>query len=192
MKFDYIIGNPPYQDETLGDNKGFAPPVYNKFLDASYEIADKVEMIHPARFLFNAGSTPKAWNEKMLSDPHFKVLHYESDASVMFTNTEIKGGVVISYRDKNKNYGAIKVFTPYEELNSIMKKAAPASEAKSLMETIYIQNKFDLEKLYKDHPEYRAVIGSEGRDKRFRNNIFEKVSISQKNVRTKATFEYLA
>ena len=45
----------------------------------------------------------------------------------MFTNTEIKGGVVISYRDKNKNYGAIKVFTPYEELNSIMKKAAPAT-----------------------------------------------------------------
>ena len=66
MKFDYVIGNPPYQDETLGDNKGFAPPVYNKFLDASYEIAEKVEMIHPARFLFNAGSTPKAWNEKML------------------------------------------------------------------------------------------------------------------------------
>ena len=129
MKFDYVIGNPPYQDEILGDNKGFAPPVYNKFLDASYEIADKVEMIHPARFLFNAGSTPKAWNEKMLSDPHFKVLHYESDASVMFTNTEIKGGVVISYRDNNKNYGAIKVFTPYEELNSIMKKAAPANEA---------------------------------------------------------------
>ena len=125
MKFDYVIGNPPYQDETLGDNKGFAPPVYNKFLDASYEIADKVEMIHPARFLFNAGSTPKAWNEKMLSDSHFKVLHYESDASVMFTNTEIKGGVVISYRDNNKNYGAIKVFTPYEELNSIMKKSCP-------------------------------------------------------------------
>ncbi|MGN8697746.1 Eco57I restriction-modification methylase domain-containing protein [Bacillota bacterium HCP3S3_F1_1] len=35
--FDYVIGNPPYQDETLGDNKGFAPPVYNKFLDCAYE-----------------------------------------------------------------------------------------------------------------------------------------------------------
>ena len=191
MKFDYVIGNPPYQDETIGDNKGFAPPVYNKFLDASYEIADKVEMIHPARFLFNAGSTPKAWNEKMLSDSHFKVLHYESDASVMFTNTEIKGGVVISYRDNNKNYGAIKVFTPYEELNSIMKKAAPANEAESLMETIYIQNKFDLEKLYKDHPEYRAVIGSEGKDKRFRNNIFEKVPIFTEERQNKGDIRVL-
>ena len=34
--FDFCIGNPPYQDETLGDNKGYAPPVYNKFLDEAY------------------------------------------------------------------------------------------------------------------------------------------------------------
>ena len=47
MKFDFVIGNPPYQEETTGDNKGFAPPIYNKFLDAAYQISDKVEMIHP-------------------------------------------------------------------------------------------------------------------------------------------------
>lgn len=64
MKFDFVIGNPPYQDETIGDNKGFAPPVYHKFLENSYKIGDVVEMIHPARFLFNAGSTPKQWNEQ--------------------------------------------------------------------------------------------------------------------------------
>lgn len=29
MKFDFVIGNPPYQDETIGDNKGYAPPVYH-------------------------------------------------------------------------------------------------------------------------------------------------------------------
>ena len=56
MKFDFVIGNPPYQDETIGDNKGFAPPVYHKFLENAYKIGDVVEMIHPARFLFNAGS----------------------------------------------------------------------------------------------------------------------------------------
>ena len=76
MKFDFVIGNPPYQDETIGDNKGFAPPVYNKFLNEAYKISEVVEMIHPARFLFNAGSTPKSWNEQMLNDTHLKILHY--------------------------------------------------------------------------------------------------------------------
>ena len=38
MKFDVIIGNPPYQDEVLGDNQQFAPPVYNFFIDESQKI----------------------------------------------------------------------------------------------------------------------------------------------------------
>ena len=79
MKFDFVIGNPPYQDSTIGDNDTYAPPVYNQFMDESYKIGHAVELIHPARFLFNAGSTPKAWNEKILNDKHFKVLHYEPD-----------------------------------------------------------------------------------------------------------------
>ena len=60
-------------------------------------------------------------------------------------------------------------------MNGIMRKAAPKSEAASLMSIIYIQNKFNLELLYADHPEYKAVIGSDGKDKRFRNNIFDKI-----------------
>ncbi len=44
-------------------------------------------MIHPARFLFNAGSTEGHGMKKMLNDPHFKVMHYEEDASV-FANTD--------------------------------------------------------------------------------------------------------
>ena len=107
MKFDFVIGNPPYQDETLGDNKGYAPPVYHKFLEESYKIANTVEMIHPARFLFNAGSTPKQWNEQMLNDPHIKVKLYEQNSSKIFANTDIKGGVAVTYRDIKKNFGKI-------------------------------------------------------------------------------------
>ena len=85
MKFDFAIGNPPYQDSTIGDNDTFAPPVYDKFLDAAYDVADNVEMIHPARFLFNAGSTPKDWNQKMLNDKHLKVLEYTAKSKDVFS-----------------------------------------------------------------------------------------------------------
>lgn len=175
MKFDFIIGNPPYQDDTLGDNKGYAPPIYHLFMNEAFKVADHVLLIHPARFLFNAGSTPKEWNQNMLNDGHFKVLYYEQDSGKIFRNTDIKGGVAITYRDSERAFGAIGTFTSFPELNSIMKKAAPLSETESLMSAIYIQNRFNLKTLYRDHPEYKAIIGSDGKDKRFRNNIFDKV-----------------
>ena len=92
MKFDFIIGNPPYQDETVGEQKTFAPPIYHHFMDAAYQLADKVELIHPARFLSNIGSTPKAWNKKMMADPHFKILFHEQNSASIFPGMDIRGG----------------------------------------------------------------------------------------------------
>ncbi len=176
MKFDYIIGNPPYQDEVENsDNKTFKPSIYNLFMDAAYEIANRVELIHPARFLFNAGQTPKAWNEKMLSDPHLKVLYYEPDGGKVFANTDIKGGVAITYHDSSIEFGAIRTFTSFPELNSIMQKAAPQNETESLTKIVFNQNRFNLEAMYAVHPDYKDIIGSDGKDRRFRNNIFEKI-----------------
>ena len=138
MKWDFAIGNPPYNEDfqNSGDNGNFAKPVYNYFMDAAYGIAGKVELIHPARFLFNAGSTPKAWNDKMLNDRHFKILNYEANSKNVFSNTDIKGGVVISYRDSEKDYGAIETFTAFDELNSILKKVC-AHPYSSLSKIIY-------------------------------------------------------
>ncbi|TFI60441.1 restriction endonuclease [Carnobacterium divergens] len=121
MKFDVVIGNPPYQEKTIG-NSTQAPPIYNKFMDLSYDIADKAVLITPARFLFNAGATGKSWNEKMLADKHLKVVYFEQDSSKVFPNTDIKGGVAVTYWDVTKNFGAIKVFTSFPELNSILQK----------------------------------------------------------------------
>ena len=97
MKFDVIIGNPPYQEEVEGDNKQFSTPIYNLFLDESQKLVDRVELIHPARFLFNAGATPKKWNHKMLKDEHLKVLQYFSNSMEVFPNTNINGGVAMTY-----------------------------------------------------------------------------------------------
>ena len=178
MKFDFIIGNPPYQgDVEESENKTFMPSVYNLFMDMAYELSDRVELVHPARFLFNAGQTPKTWNQKMLSDPNLKILYFEPDSSKNFPNTDIKGGVVISYHDKTKNFGAIQTFTSFPELNSILIKVNSNNDNGSLMNIVYAQNRFNLENLYFKYPQYKSIIGSDGRDKRFRNNIFEKIPL---------------
>ena len=115
--------NPPYQQESIGNNESDTP-IYNYFLEAAYEISNKVEMIHPARFLFNAGYTPKTWNEKMLSDKHLKLEKYVQKSADIFPNTDIKGGVAITYHDIDKDYEPIGVFTVYSELTSILKKVS--------------------------------------------------------------------
>lgn len=157
MKFDYVIGNPPYQDETLGDNKGFAPPVYNKFLDASYEIANKVEMIHPARFLFNAGGTPKNWNQKMMESEHFKVLYYEAKSEKVFHGTDIKGGIAISYYNQDNRYEPVGTFTPYNELNGILAKVKPQIN-QPLSKIVSGRGLYKLsEKALNDYPEIESL-----------------------------------
>ena len=117
MKFDFCIGNPPYQNSV--DTYNRQEPIYPFFYDSAESVADKYILISPARFLFNAGLTPKEWNQKMLDDSHLKVASYMPDASVVFPNTEIKGGVVVVYRDKSKDFGAIGEFIPDESLRGI-------------------------------------------------------------------------
>ena len=175
MKFDFVIGNPPYQDETIGDNKGYAPPVYHKFLENAYKIGDVVEMIHPARFLFNAGSTPKQWNEQMLKDPHLKVLYFEQDSSKVFSNTDIKGGVVVTYHDNSKEYGAIGTFTAYDELNAIQKKIRNYKTFTSFSEIIVTAYAYRLtDKMHEDYPEAIRQL-SDGHAYDMKSNIFERL-----------------
>lgn len=174
MKFDFIIGNPPYQEEK--EDNGRQPPIYDKFMDGVYKLSDKVVLVSPARFLFNAGQTSKEWNRKMLNDPHLKVLYYEQDSSKVFPGTDIKGGVSITYHDNKIDFGAIGVFTSYDELNSILHKVKDRMD-KSLADIIYAPTKFDLDHLYEKHPGYKPLIKSDGKDKLLRTNIFERLEI---------------
>ena len=191
MKFDFVIGNPPYQDQTLGDNKGYAPPVYNLFLEEAYKIADKVELIHPARFLFNAGSTPKAWNEKMLNDPHFKIIEYAEDAATIFPGTLIRGGVVISYRDANQNYGAIEVFTKYPELNGVLHKVVRQKSFSSFSEIVVSRTAFRLtKKLHEDFPNAINQL-SNGHAYDMSTNIFERLPQVFFDEKPEDKFEYI-
>ena len=117
--FGVIIGNPPYQDERVGARNQM-PPIYHKFMDAAYEISDKTMLITPARFLFDAGATPKAWNRKMLADKHLKVTKYVQRSDEVFPGTDIGGGLAVTYRDVTRILGPIGTFVPDQVLADIV------------------------------------------------------------------------
>lgn len=151
FKFDVVIGNPPYQEET--DSKSTRmPPIYNYFMEQAYIIGKKVELITPARFLFDAGYTPSAWNKKMLEDKHLKVVYYESESGNVFSNTDIKGGIAVTYRDADEEFGPIGVFTKFPILNDILYKVQqrnPVSMSKIISAPLSYQL---TDKMKKDHP----------------------------------------
>ena len=170
MKFDFIIGNPPYQEEV--ENNGRAKPIYNYFMDAAYELSPRVELITPARFLFNAGQTPKEWNKKMLADPHLKVEWFEMDGKKVFSGADIKGGVAITYRDETQSFGAIGLFVPWPEMKSALGKVKPLM-VHSLAEIITgaVPYRFS-ETVRTEHPECVSLI-----EKSFdlRTNVLDKL-----------------
>lgn len=126
-KFDVVIGNPPYQEEAQGGGTRDTP-VYHLFMDVAYTLAKKAVLITPARFLFNAGFTPKAWNEKMLADRRLTVPYYLPVSSQLFPGTDIKAGIAVTSWAEDRDDEPIGTFTKYPELNMILHKIASAQE----------------------------------------------------------------
>ena len=152
MKFDAIIGNPPYNSDVVGNGNG-SDPLYHLFVNLGMSLTDRGILIHPARFLFNAGKTPKEWNQKMLNDPHFKVADYWVNSSDVFPDVEINGGIAISLWNQHEHYGKIGFFSPYKELYSIMEKVKSKEES-SFSTIVGPRELYGLtEELYKEHPE---------------------------------------
>lgn len=172
VKFDVVIGNPPYQENTNGTSDN---PIYHNFMELSYKVADKVCLITPARFLFNAGKTPKAWNKKMLEDKHLKVVYYTQKSDQVFPNTDIKGGIAVTYRDIDKYYEAIETFTAFEELMEMYKLVFHRSDFKSLSDYVFAPESYKLtEKLHQDFPLAEKVL-SKGHKFDVTTNIFDKL-----------------
>jgi hypothetical protein len=174
-KFNVVIGNPPYQDEAQGSGTRDTP-VYHLFMDAAYQVGEKVVLITPARFLFDAGFTPKAWNEKMLADRHLTVPHYVPNSDELFPGTDIKGGIAVTYWDEDRDGEPIGTFTKYPELNEILQKAIASGDGSLDRVGITRSRSFRYtDQLYEDHPEARA-LRPEGNSFLVNTNAFEQFS----------------
>lgn len=147
MKFNAVVSNPPYQ---VGVNK---EPLYHNFISIGMEIGDLGTLIHPGRFLFNAGKTPKAWNQKMLNDEHFKVVKYWKKSDEVFDAVDIKGGVAVTMWDKQNVIGPIGTFVLHNELRTIQEKVESLGE-ESFSKIVYSRDLYQLTELfYKENPE---------------------------------------
>lgn len=150
--FDFVIGNPPYQ-EMVSEGNNQSKPVYNDFMDAAYSVADKTELITPARFLSKAGATPKQWNEKMLSSHQFKIFKFYEQSTDVFQGVDIKGGVVISYFNHDADYSPIDVFIKDETMRTIFEKVKTYL-SKNLGELVHSPDSYRFtDTLFKENPE---------------------------------------
>ena len=113
--------------------------------------------------------------DKILADKHFKVVDYFQKSIDVFPSVDIKGGVVITYRDAKTEFEPIGFFSEYEELKSILQKV--------LSHQGFVKNEFSnlisSQGLYKfsevafnEHPEIYEVQGN-GTAAKITSNAFE-------------------
>ncbi len=97
MKFDVIIGNPPFQlniGNTSG-NSSKAKAIYHKFIDQAIALNPRyISMITPSRWMTkSADGVPDQWVEKLIKSNKIKILHDYINSKDMFPGVMIEGGV---------------------------------------------------------------------------------------------------
>jgi len=129
MKFNVIIGNPPYQKNDGGGNGNNSKPIYNLFIDKSKELKPNyMSFIIPSRWM-SGGRGLDNFRKSMLNDKRFKKIIDFKNSLDCFSNVDIKGGICYflwelkydnkcEYTIKKKEKGKeIIVSSQYRDLN---------------------------------------------------------------------------
>jgi site-specific DNA-methyltransferase (adenine-specific) len=102
MKFDIIVGNPPYQEDAVGGTK-LTKPLYHRFIEKSIELSKQyVCLITPSRW-FVGGTGLDKFRLMMQYRTDIKKIIHTDDAKKYFKGVSIAGGVSYCLIDKEYN-----------------------------------------------------------------------------------------
>jgi site-specific DNA-methyltransferase (adenine-specific) len=172
MKFDVIVGNPPYQLNVGVESKAFAISIYDKFISQAKKLNPRyLIMIVPARW-YAGGRGLDEFRNEMLNDRRIKVLVDYTDSIVCFPGVEIKGGVCYFLWDsdysgdceihsiiKDQRQPIVKrpllekgmdTFVRYNSAISILSKVLSLNE-NSFSELVSVQTPFGFISSFKDY-----------------------------------------
>ena len=163
MKFDAIVGNPPYQEnDGSGASNDAAMPVYNKFVDVARNINPQyLSLIMPSKWMIGGRGLQK-FREDFMNDRHIEVMFDFQDSSECFTNQHIDGGICYfrwnkdydgmvdySYKDASGNIRREKRYLKAENTNIVIRDSRRIS----------LINKVSKEKRFSDIVSYTQPFG---------------------------------
>ena len=135
MKFDYVIGNPPYQEETVEEvskKNGQAPRknIFHYFQMAADQVARRgTDLIYPAgRWIHRSGKGMENFGLEQINDPHLKKLIFYPKSRELFDGVDIADGVGIVIKDMTKQTMGFEYVYTSEQKCICVKVKNPGTE----------------------------------------------------------------
>ena len=135
MKFDYVIGNPPYQEETVEEvskKNGQAPRknIFHYFQMAADQVARRgTDLIYPAgRWIHRSGKGMENFGLEQINDPHLKKLIFYPKSRELFDGVDIADGVGIVIKDMTKQTMGFEYVYTSEQKSISVKVKNPGAE----------------------------------------------------------------